>query len=123
MKCIRALECILGRSEGDLVSTEEKYGPYCHYDFFSGDGKLWIEHKQRSFPSSQYATTVVGKVKVDYARRILFPRGGVRVFFIFGFTDGTYYIELDNSWDSFQLGEIRGKAHYFIPVDKLIKFE
>lgn len=124
MECIRAFERVLGREEGCLLSTEDKWGPYHNFDFYSLDGKLWIEHKGRTFKKNDYPTTIVGKVKVDYARRSLLPRDPeARIFFLFTFTDGTYWIELDSRWGHYKIDKVRGKDHYFIPIEDLTRLE
>ena len=89
-----------------------------------------IELKTRRNAKDQYPTTMVGHNKVIGGKKLM--EEGYEIYFVFKFTDGLYYYQLnENSDDECTVskggrrdrGRIEMKDYYFIPVELLLPIE
>ncbi len=103
-----------------------KLPPYHPYDFKDLSSNTYYEHKGRRNTYNKYPTTMIGKNKIDFIRQ----NPNDQYYFIFGFTDGNYYIKYNE--DVFNTFEIKNggridrerpeiKAYVYIPIEKLTK--
>ncbi len=113
-RCVPLFERMKGLFS-PLKKTEDRYH---NFDFYSGDGKIWVEVKGRNVLSTQYATTVVGHCKTKYADKYILPKyEEAEVYFIFEFKDRCLYIKYDPvSWVRYEVADMYGKPHWFIPT-------
>jgi len=87
----------LGTNQEDILKPklEEFFGDsYCKTDkFHSFDLKgrnSYIEIKTRTFEKNKFDTTIIPCSKLEFA-----ARSDSKIYFVFVFTDGTYYIKYD----------------------------
>ena len=115
-KCINLFETMKSLLS-PLRKTADRFD---HFDFVSGDNKLWVEVKGRNCASTQYATTVVGVCKTQHAERVLFKRyQDAEVYFLFEFTDKCMCIKYDKQvWSRYQIADMYGRPHWFIPISE-----
>lgn len=59
------------------------------FDFFTQDGKTFIELKSRKQSHDRFPTTIIGKNKIETIR------DDYTYYFFYNYTDGTYYIKYD----------------------------
>jgi hypothetical protein len=105
--------------ENDLI----KLSTFHPMDFISGNN--YFEIKSRRFSHNKYKTTMVGKNKIEYAKKVCKDKNS---FFIFVFEDGIYYYIYDIN-DNFlstiggrnDRGKDEYKLYYYIPINELIK--
>lgn len=105
--------------ENDLI----KLSTFHPMDFISGNN--YFEIKSRRFNHNKYKSTMVGKNKIEYAKKVCKDK---TCFFIFVFEDGIYYYIYDIN-DNFlstiggrnDRGKDEYKLYYYIPLNELIK--
>jgi len=103
---------LLKKKYTDLEMTS---GRFNDWDYI--DKENVMELKSRRITSYEYADTIIGSNKIYKGKNML--RAGLNVKFIFNFTDGVYYFDLEES-DTFKESFFNGKLHSFINIrDKL----
>lgn len=103
------------------LNTSNKYNLI---DFYNDD--IYIELKSRRNTYEKYNTTIIGSNKIDYIKTL-----NKKCLFVFNFTNGLYYIEYSNIFDSFDINEeiiFRDnkkelKINYHIPIEFLKKID
>jgi hypothetical protein len=103
-----------------------KLPPYHPYDFKDLSSNTYFEHKGRRNAYNKYPTTMIGKNKIDFIKQ----NPNNQYYFIFGFTDGNYFIQYSD--DVFKAFETKNggridrerpeiKAYVYIPIEELTK--
>jgi hypothetical protein len=107
----------------DLVKDKNKWAIMDYYC-----DCCMVELKSRNDKKDKYETTMVGLNKIKYALK----KPNKASYFVFEFTDGLYYWELNkDELDTFEIrlggtmkrGEIEEKDYVYIPIEKLVKLE
>ena len=110
---------LLPELEAFFGETLTKTPKTCRWDWESPTTQY--ELKSRKNPYAQYSTTLLPFDKIQENKRQVF---------LFGFTDGLYYIEYDKTlFDTFEKKDFRRwrvgvadreKPYLYIPIDKLL---
>lgn len=107
----------LSKRWGHIIKMDR----YNKYDFQVGTNRF-IELKSRRTCKDAFPTTIIGMNKT--------PLNGEKVYFMFNFVDGLYYIKYNKElFDSFETRKFRiikrdiFTNNYCIPIDKLKKFK
>tara|TARA_R110002020_G_scaffold31075_1_gene97335 strand:+ start:138 stop:662 length:525 start_codon:yes stop_codon:yes gene_type:complete len=114
----------------------KKLDQYNPMDFVCN--KFFVEIKSRRNKHDAYSTTIIGKNKIDYAKKYLFTMNQFaweedkfKVLFVFAFEDGDWFIEQkehNDKWlEECEVKEItrndglgtKDKEHYCIPIELL----
>lgn len=69
----------------------KKLPPFHVYDFIDKKTNTYFEHKGRRNEYNKYPTTMIGYNKIEFIKK----NPNNIYYFIFGFTDGNYYIKYD----------------------------
>tara|TARA_Y100001937_G_scaffold127454_1_gene199766 strand:+ start:1538 stop:1948 length:411 start_codon:yes stop_codon:yes gene_type:complete len=106
-------DCDFKRNENDIFDI---------LDFKDYDKKKVVEIKGRRIPSTKYTTTIITASKVTEGFQQIDQ--GLRVFFVFVFTDRIFEYELkeDAEFECKFTGTNCIK-HYLIPIDELIEIK
>jgi hypothetical protein len=103
---------------------------FSRYDFKDKEKKIYVEMKNRRVSHHQFPSTMIGKVKYDFAMRKL--EKGYTTYFVFGFEDGhlAYIKVTENEFKDFEIRKFKRSFRYdardlecdyiFIPMIKLI---
>lgn len=104
----------------------EKLPPFHPFDFKDLQANTYYEHKGRRNEYNKYSTTMIGSNKIDFINK--HPDNDY--VFIFGFTDGNYYIKYNKElFDNFEIkkggrldrGRPEIKDYLYIPIEQLSK--
>lgn len=106
-------DCDFKRNENDIFDI---------LDFKDNDKKKVVEIKGRRIPSTKYSTTIITASKVTEGFQQIDQ--GLRVFFVFVFTDKIFEYELkeDAEFECKFTGTNCIK-HYLIPIDELVEIK
>ena len=106
----------------------EDMGRYSKMDFVDILKKLYIEIKGRNISKDKYLTTLLNYEKIEYANKLLAEDKERKIYFVFSFTDGVYFIKYDEYlFSTFNKKNFYLQArncmvfNYEVPLDKLIK--
>jgi hypothetical protein len=106
----------------------EKTSKFNKMDFKNLLKKIYIEIKSRRFKKNKYKTTFLNLSKIEYSNELLETDKETKIYFIFNFTDGIFYIQYDeylfstfSKQNTYLLKRNAMVFNYLIPVDKLIK--
>jgi hypothetical protein len=92
----------------DFGELTKSIGKYEIFDFYND--KLVIELKCRTNTYDKYPTTIIGYNKVEEGFKSI--NKGQKVIFLFGFTDGLYEFELnDSNWN--EIGGLNSISSYY----------
>lgn len=104
----------------------EKLPPFHPYDFKDLTSNTYYEYKGRRNDYNKYPTTMIGQNKIDFINK--YPNNDY--VFIFGFSDGNYYIKYNQElFDNFETktggrvdrGRPEIKQYLYIPIEHLTK--
>lgn len=100
MNCQKEKDLIFGEAKENAIQyiindafkcKVEKLPPYHPYDFKDLSANIYYEHKGRRNEYNKYPTTMIGSNKIDFIK----TNPNNDYVFIFGFSDGNYYIRYD----------------------------
>ena len=74
---------------------EKTLNKYDKMDFINKLLKIFIELKSRRFAYEKYNTTFINFQKIEYANKLLKADKDNKVYFVFKYTNGLYFIKYD----------------------------
>jgi hypothetical protein len=115
----------LTRKFGKIKKSEDKMALFDYY----GEN-IFLELKTRRNTKNKYETTMIGKNKINWAQKKIKENPETKIYFIFCFTDGIYYLEyLNNENINFNLGGRNDRGYNeineyaYIPVNLLTELK